>query len=327
MAKVAVLSLGGTIAMGEKAVAGGVKPSLSADDLISAVPGLTEIAEIETYQICNIPSVSLSWNDLFLLNRKIQEFESEGFDGVVITQGTDTIEETSWVLDLICRSRMGIVVTGAMRNPTQPGADGAANLLSSVQVAARAELKDLGAVVVFNDQIHAARFVQKSHTSSLGAFTSSNGGPLGWVSEGRPILPFSFKRTKPLELECGASIPVVPIVKPALGDDGSVIDLVVQSGVHGLVLEAAGGGHVSESVADAAERAVSKVPVVLSSRTRSGCVLSNTYGFVGSEMDLLARGLIGAGNLDSLKARILVLLSLAQGIDEFDLRRIFASGI
>ncbi len=316
MPKVAILSLGGTIAMGAKTgTGGGVAPSLTAADLIAAVPGLENVAEIEAHQVCNIPSVELTLSELVLVRDRILELEARGWDGVVITQGTDTIEETSWILDLICPAHIGIVVTGAMRNPTQPGADGPANLLASVQVAASGSARAAGVVVVFNDQIHAARFVQKTNTSNVGAFTSPNCGPVGWMAEGAPVMPFRLARTEIMDLPDGAVLPKVVIVKPGLGDDGTLIDAALSSGVAGLVLEATGGGHVSGAVADAAERAARQVPVVLSSRTRAGNVLTATYGFVGSEMDLLSRGLIPSGTLDALKARIVVALSLTCGGD------------
>lgn len=310
MPKVAVLSLGGTIAMAARAETGGVTPSLTADDLVSAVPELGRIAEIEAHQVANIPSVELTLETLIRVRDRIMDLEAKGFDGVVIAQGTDTIEETSWLLDLICPARMGIVITGAMRNPTQSGADGPANLLASVQVAAFGPARDAGAVVVFNDQIHAARFVQKSHTSNVGAFTSPSCGPIGWMVEGTPIMPLRLCRTETLELPAGRVTPRVSIIKPGLGEDGGLIDAALATGSDGIVLEATGAGHVSRAVADAAERAAASIPVVLSSRTRGGNVLTNTYGFVGSETDLLARGLIPSGNLDALKARIVLMLSL-----------------
>lgn len=313
MPKVAVLSLGGTIAMGAENSAGGVTPSLTVEDLIAAVPCLEEVADITTFQICNLPSPQLSLAELLLVRAKILELEAQGFDGVVITQGTDTIEETSWILDLICPAQIGVIVTGAMRNPTQAGADGPANLLASVQVAASNAAKKAGTFVVFNDQIHAARFVQKNHTSNVAAFTSPICGPVGWMAEGVAFLPFQLTRTKNIELPSGARTPRVSIVKPGLGEDGALIDAAVSSGVDGIVIEASGGGHVSEAIADAAQRAAKEMPVILSSRTRAGNVLTGTYGFVGSEMDLLSRGLISSGFLDALKARIIVVFSLMRG--------------
>ena len=313
MPKVAMLSLGGTIAMDAENSLGGVTPSLTAEDLISAVPGLDSTAQISAFQICNLPSPQLSLSELILVSDKILELEAQGFDGVVITQGTDTIEETSWILDLICPAQIGVVVTGAMRNPTQAGADGPANLLASVQVSACDYAKTSGTLVVFNDQIHAARFVQKCHTSNVAAFNSPICGPLGWLAEGKPVLPFKLARTKTIELPSDPKSPRVSIIKPGLGEDGALIDSALACGADGIVLEASGGGHVSEAIADAADRAAQEIPVILSSRTRAGSVLTSTYGFVGSEMDLLSRGLIWSGVLDALKARLIVVFSLMRG--------------
>ena len=324
MPKVAVLSTGGTIAMGAKRSAGGVAPSLTAEQLIAAVPELERTARIEAFQICNLPSPHLSLSEMLLLRAKILELEAEGFDGVAITQGTDTIEETSWFLDLVCPARIGLVVTGAMRNPTQPGADGPANLLASVRVAASDAVRNAGALVVLNDQIHAARFVQKMHSSNAGAFASPTCGPFGWVAEGVPVLPFQLARTKHIELPGNPKMPRVSIIKPGLGEDGILIDAALSFGCEGIVLEASGGGHVSADIADAAERAARKVPVILSSRTRAGNVLTGTYGFEGSEMDLLSRGLISSGVLDALKSRISLMLSLMAGDSPETLRKRFA---
>ena len=321
MPKVAVLSTGGTIAMGAKRSAGGVAPSLNAEDLIAAVPDLQKTARIEAFQICNLPSPHLSLSEMLLIRTKILELEAQGFDGVAITQGTDTIEETSWILDLVCPARIGIVITGAMRNPTQPGADGPANLLASVQVAASNAARNAGALVVLNDQIHAARFVQKVHTSNAAAFASPTSGFIGWVAEGTPVLPFQLSRTKHFELPESPKMPRVSIIKPGLGEDGVLIDAALSSGCEGIVLEASGGGHVSATIANAAECAARKVPVILSSRTRAGNVLTKTYGFEGSEMDLLSRGLISSGVLDALKARIVLMLSLMAGDSPETLRK------
>ena len=227
----------------------------------------------------------------------------------------DTIEETSWVLDLICPSSMAIIVTGAMRNPTQPGADGPANLLASVQVACSDVAKGAGTLVVFNDQIHTARFVQKSHTSNVAAFTSPTCGPVGWMAEGRPVLPFQLAPPQSFSLPPNPEPPRVCIIKPGLGEDGAMIDSAVSAGMAGIVLEASGGGHTTPAIADVAEHAVNKIPVVLSSRTRAGHVLTGTYGFVGSEVDLLSRGLISSGSLDATKTRIVMMLSTMCGED------------
>lgn len=324
MPKVAILSLGGTIAMGGKATTGGVTPSLSADDLIASVPELSRVADLETIQICNLPSPQLSFPELSLVVSKIKALEEHGFDGVVITQGTDTIEETSWVLDLCCQTSMAIIVTGAMRNPTQPGADGPANLLAAVQVAASEVAKGAGVLVVFNDQIHSARFVQKTHTSNVAAFASPSCGLLGWISEGIPSIPMHLKPLPRFGSVLEQPIPDVPIFKPGLGESARLMNIALQSGIDGLVLEASGGGHTTPEIANAVGQVANNVPVVLSSRTRAGEVLTETYGFSGSEMDLISRGLIPCGYLDACKARILLMLALMSGQNIEETRTLFA---
>lgn len=133
-----------------------------------------------------------------------------------------------------------MVVTGAMRNPTQPGADGPANLRAAVQVAASDMAREAGVVVVFNDQVHAARYVQKTHTSNVGAFTSPNCGPIGWLGEGAPVMPFHMARTETMDLPEVLRMPFVAIIKPGQGDDGALIDAALMAGASGIVLEATG---------------------------------------------------------------------------------------
>jgi L-asparaginase len=323
MPKVAVLSLGGTIAMGANAASGGVTPSLSADDLIAAVPELSGVADLEAIQICNLPSPQISLHELSLVISQIRRLETLGFDGVVITQGTDTIEETCWVLDLVCRSPMGLVVTGAMRNPTLPGADGPANLLAAVQVAASDAAKVAGTLVVFNDQIHAARFVQKTHTSNVGAFTSPSCGPVGWMAEGNPVLAMQLLPLPQFDVSLDGKVPWVPIIKPGLVEDSRLVRMAGAAGIDGLVFEASGGGHTTPALADALELLARNIPVALSSRTRAGSVLTKTYGFSGSERDLLSRGLIATGYLDACKARIVLLLVLMSGQSVHEMKEMF----
>src|SRR5215831_14836636 len=181
----AVFGLGGTIAM-TQAPDGGVSPALSAADLLGAVPGLSGVeAELRTVDFRRKPGASLSFTDLFELADAISDAFRNGCTGVVVTQGTDTIEEVAYALDLLLPADAPVVVTGAMRNPTMAGADGPANILAAARVAASRSARGLGCLVVLNDQIHAARWVQKTHTASTAAFASPGHGPLGDVFEGR----------------------------------------------------------------------------------------------------------------------------------------------
>jgi L-asparaginase len=314
--RVIVFSLGGTIASTGDAgpAAGGVVPRLGAAELVGAVPQLRDAAELETVAFRQMPSGDLTAADLAELARAITGRFDGGADGVVVTQGTDTIEETSFALDLLVPGPRPVVVTGAMRNPTLAGPDGPANLLAAVQVAASPAAAGLGTVVVLNEEIHAARFVRKTHTSSPATFGSPTVGPVGWVVEGRPRIAL-----RPPVLNGGragaGAVPPVALLTASLGDDGRLVGELERLGYAGLVLEALGGGHVPGPVVPALADLAARLPVVLASRTGGGEVLRETYGFPGSERDLLARGLIPAGFLDGPKARILLGLLLADGTD------------
>lgn len=314
MVRVAMFSLGGTIAMTGDG-SGGVVPALSGAQLLSAVPGLAETGvEVEVHDFRRVPGASLNLSDIAELAEAIAERVAAGVDGVVVTQGTDTIEETAYALDLLHPGDAPVVVTGAMRNPTMAGPDGPANLLAAVLTAASPAARGLGCVVVLADQVHAARHVRKTRSTSTAAFTSPNCGPIGQVAEGqvRVLLAPPPRSVLPVPEQPGkVRVPVLPVT---LGDDGDSLRLL-EGHVDGLVIAGFGAGHVPEATVDALTVHASRVPVVLASRTGSGPVLRRTYGFPGSESDLLDRGLIGAGLLDPYKARLLLILLLAGGAD------------
>jgi len=309
-----MISLGGTIAM-TAGVGGGVTPALTADELLAAVPGLAETGvTVETIDFRRLPGASLGFDDLTAVATLIRDRTGGGVDGVVVVQGTDTIEETAYLLDLYHPGPQPVVVTGAMRNPTMAGADGPANLLAAVQTAACSAARDLGCLVVLADEIHAARRVRKTHSTAGSTFQSPNGGPLGYVVEGQPRLlnGLSFRTTVPPPLD--DLMPRVPLVVVALDDDAVVLGCLGDR-VDGVVIAGFGVGHLPQHLVPAVQELAQRVPVVLASRTGAGSVLANTYGFPGSERDLLSKGLIAAGFLDPYKARILLRTLLAAGAD------------
>lgn len=310
---VTVLALGGTIAMMPGA-SGGVVPQLTGEMLVAAVPVLREIAHIRTQAFRQLPSAHLQFDDLEALAAAIRQAVAGGARGVVVTQGTDTIEETAFALDLLLGLDAAVVVTGAMRNPSLPGADGPANLLAAVQVAVSEVARGIGCVVVMNDEIHAARFVRKTHTSSPAAFTSPLAGAIGWLREGRVRVSLAPPRMGALTAQPAAQPARVALVTIGLGDDGALVRAAVAAGFDGMVVEATGGGHVAPAVADALEEAARQMPVVLASRAGTGEVLSATYGYAGAEIDLQRRGLVRAGWLDGIKARVLLTLLLRRGV-------------
>ncbi|RDI23754.1 asparaginase [Lentzea flaviverrucosa] len=291
--RVAVASLGGTITM---TGSGAVTPTLGADDLVRGL----EVGEIAT--LATIPGASLTSATLLEAFDWADKQVSEGARGVVVIQGTDTLEETAYFFDCLWPHDEPIVVTGAMRHPGLPGADGPANLAAAVSVAAAQNSRGRGALLVLNDEIHAARWVRKAHSSLMNAFQSFP-GPLGLVVEGAaqyfhpahrlPALP------RPLD------VPAVPLIEATVDDDGAILDWL---DVKGTVVAATGAGHVSAGMAEAISRA--RFPVVVATRTGAGTTFRNTYGFVGSESDLIERGVVMAGWLCPRKARVLLRLAL-----------------
>jgi len=327
MPHVVVFSLGGTIAMSGPSSdhSGGVVPELRGEDLIAGVPGLEQLASITAKDFRRVPGASLRVRDLVELAGEISGAFTEGADGVVVTQGTDTIEESAYCLDLLLDERRPVVVTGAMRNPTLPGADGPANLFAATVVAASGV--DLsGVVVVLGDEVHSARAVAKTHSMLPSAFASPGGGPVALVVEGRLVRRYqeiAARRRVRVDLSSESpSRPWVPIVTVGLDEDARSLESVGDADA--VVLEALGAGHVPRWLVEPISKLAGRMPVVMTTRTRRGPVLRETYGFDGSERDLRSRGVAGAGPLDAIKARILLMLMLRSGatreeiLDEFD---------
>jgi len=306
-----VLSLGGTITMVPQAE-GGIAPKLGAAELVAAVPALADVAEIESESPARLPSPSLTPAHLVAVAQRIETAFAAGADGAVVIQGTDTIEESAFLLDVLVGGAKPVVITGAMRGADAPGADGPANLLAAARVAASAEARGLGALAVLNYDIHAARFVQKSHTTLPSAFASPMLGPIGAVAEGRPRFFAHVTRMPPLPAADGPPAPVA-LIRWAMGDDGRMLGALPGLGYAGVVVEGMGAGHVPAEAAEAVGTLAARMPVVLASRSVAGPVFSETYGYAGGEIDLIRRGVIPAGILSGLKARLLLGLALRGG--------------
>lgn len=321
---VAILALGGTIAAAP-AVAG--KPAtmdLNADDLVRALPALATLAEIRAETVRRVGSADLSFADVFAVVERIRALAAEGVDGVVVTQGTDTLEETAFLLDRLVELDLPVVVTGAMRHTGVPGADGPANLLAAVSVAASAEARGTGALVVSNDEIHLARFVRKGHATSTATFQSPFLGPVGWVAERRVRMPLVPRhRGRLFHLSPGTTLPQVALLKFSFDDTPRLIELISPDSFQGAVIETYGAGHTSQRVLDALAGLAARMPTVFASRTGVGEVHQSSCDFPGSELRLLERSLIPAVALDGLKSRLLLALLLAEGADRVAIRAAF----
>lgn len=321
--RVVLMSLGGTITMSRAEPGQGLTPSLRAADLTRAVPGLDDVARVEALTTLQVPSASLGVEDLRKVAREAHHHLAAGADGVVVVQGTDTLEETAFTLDLLLHHQRPVVVTGAMRGASAPGADGPANLLAATRVAAADATAGMGCLVVMNDEIHAARFVTKAHSTSTAAFRSPGHGPLGHVAEGAVLVHSRPARTPHLELTYADVDAPVALIRMGLGDDGRLLEALPGLGFRGVVIEGMGAGHVPADVAPVVGELARVMPVVLAARVGSGPTLRSTYGFEGSEIDLLGRGAIPAHGLNGVKARMLLMLLLRSRHDT-QIHRVFA---
>jgi L-asparaginase len=322
---VAVFALGGTIAF----TAGDGEParlSLNAADLVAGVPGLAADLTARPVTFRSVPSADLAFTDLADLAAEVDAAIAAGAAGAVITQGTDTLEEAAYLLDCLVTTTAPVVVTGAMRNAGQPGADGPANLAAALRVAASPLAADLGVLVVLNDEIHAARFVQKTHSTLPSAFRSPAAGPLGSVTEGRVAIPLVPRHRAPaVALPAGRAFPPVTLIRLSLGDGPELLDWLAPPAAAGAVVEVFGAGHAAQRNAAALKRLAARMPVVFASRAGAGELFTSTAAYPGSEKDLIDGGLIPAGALDGLKARVLLTLLLAAGADRGRISRAFAA--
>lgn len=311
MAKITMIATGGTIAS-LRGPDGAATPTLTADALVAAVPQLAAVADMKTIQFRQVASSDLGLADIIALALEIERAVTGGADGIVVAQGTDTLEETSFALDLLWAGDAPVVVTGAMRNPAMPGADGPANLAAAAQVAASPHARGLGVLVVFNDEIHLPLHVRKTHATSTATFRSPLTGPIGWVVEGRTRIVLRPPARHHVRMPAvPTTTPPVALLKLGLGDEGLLLPAIASLGYRGAVVEAFGGGHVPGALVPLLAELASRMPVVLASRTGAGEGLRATYGFAGSETVLLDCGLLPAGILDGPKARLLLMLLLS----------------
>jgi L-asparaginase len=318
--EVVLYTLGGTISMAGRAGEGagaGVVARLGGADLAADVPGLAETGVVlKVEDVERVPSADLTFAQVLDLVARASAAVRAGARGVVVTQGTDTLEESAFLADLVWPHAEPLVLTGAMRNPTLAGPDGPANLLAAVTAAADPGVRGLGAVVAFNDELHAARWVRKQHATSTATFVSPDAGPVGRLEEERVrILSVPPRRTAlPIPAPEELAAARVALHTAVLDEQGDELDGIAER-YCGLVVAGLGVGHVTGRLVPALSGLAELMPVVLTSRAGAGPVLRHTYGAPGSEIDLQNRGLINGGLLHPYKARILLRLLLASGAD------------
>jgi L-asparaginase len=315
--RILVLATGGTIAgIADPRAAGAYKAgAISAEQLLASVPALEKIATLKAEQVSSIGSQDMNDNVWFTLARRIQKaFDSKEVDGVVITHGTDTLEETAFFLDNVVKADGPVVLVGSMRPSSGLSADGPGNLYEAVQVAASSQSQKRGVMAVLNDKIEGARGVSKSNTTSVETFTSPNSGPIGYVDSSggiRYLHPAADGRRSKYNLPDAPPLPRVDIVYSHANMDAMPIENAIANKAKGIVLAGVGDGNTSKAALDALEKAAKDgVLVVRSTRVWSGFVTRNV------EVDDDKSGFIVSEDLNPQKARILAQLLIASGVND-----------
>ncbi len=324
--KIKILATGGTIAGAQTSASdpGYKSGAFSVEDLIRAVPKLKDLAELSGEQVANIGSQSMTHEVWLKLAQRVQEVLKGDSDAVVITHGTDTLEETAYFLSLVVKSDKPVVLVGSMRPATAIGADGPANLYNAVALAALPEAAARGPLIVLNDEIHYAREAQKMNSTQLDTFKSPNRGRAGVITTGQARFFYSnpARHTTRSEFSVeGVSakeLPRVEIVSSHANAGREVIDFLVGRGVKGLVLAGVGDGNATDEVIAALRDAAKKgIAVVRATRTGSGIVARN----VEVKDDEL--GFIASQELSPQKARVLLMLGLMKTSDPRKLQEYF----
>ncbi|WP_041607702.1 asparaginase [Halobacteroides halobius] len=308
MKKIKMITTGGTIAMGEDEVTHQIVPKLSGLDLLNKVPTLESMAQLELTQFSNVDSSQLTLQDILSLAQLIKSsLKDDEVSGVLITHGTDTLEETAYLLDLIIDTPKPIVLTGALRTFDQPSSDGESNLIHSLQAILEPASSNRGVLVVMNNQIHAARFLNKTHTNRLEAFSSLNCGPMGKIDYSGVHYFYELKPQTTIKIE-SLTTPI-EIIKLGLGSSDNLIKTILDSKCQGLVIETFGLGTVPKNVMDPLKE--TKIPVMITSRCLEGQVY-DLYGAFAGDREITKMNLIYGKNLTSVKARLLLTLLLGK---------------
>lgn len=313
MKKILVLHTGGTISM--QADQNGAVESSPINPMTQVTSPLENI-EVVSVDFLNLPSPHIQIDHMMMIYKKIRE-EASHFDGFVITHGTDTLEETAYFLDTMSIPQMPIVMTGAMRSSNELGSDGIYNYRTALRVAADEKSADKGVLAVMNDEIHAAKYVTKTHTTNVSTFQTPTHGPLGLVTK-REILFFKAA-DKRVRFDLQAINGVVPIIKSYADMDTILLDALVEAPISGLVIEALGAGNLPPASISAIKKLINKqLPIVLVSRCFNG-IAEPVYAYDGGGIQLEELGVLFVKELNSQKARIKLLIAVNAGLNGQDL--------
>ncbi|UXV54594.1 asparaginase [Staphylococcus aureus] len=315
-----VIHTGGTISMSQdqsnKVVTNDINPISMHQDVIN------QYAQIDELNPFNVPSPHMTIQHVKQLKDIILEaVTNKYYDGFVITHGTDTLEETAFLLDLILGIEQPVVITGAMRSSNEIGSDGLYNYISAIRVASDEKARHKGVMVVFNDEIHTARNVTKTHTSNTNTFQSPNHGPLGVLTKDR--VQFHHMPYRQQALENVNDKLNVPLVKAYMGMPGDIFSFYSREGIDGMVIEALGQGNIPPSALEGIQQLVSlNIPIVLVSRSFNG-IVSPTYSYDGGGYQLAQQGFIFSNGLNGPKARLKLLVALSNNLDKAEIKSYF----
>jgi L-asparaginase len=319
--KIAIIFTGGTISMSVDPRIGAAIPSLSNDEIMSLVTNIDKYAIIESIDFSHLPGPHIDPQKMMELQRLvISTVKREDISGIIITHGTDTLEETAYLLDLTLNCSKPVIITGAMRNSSELGYDGPSNLAASVCTAISLDAHNKGVLVVMNNVVNAASEVTKTNTLSLDTFKSLEFGALGIVDNDKVIFHRDVINRQHIPAKDVETS--VDIIKCASGMDSKLLKYSVDSGAKGIIIEALGRGNIPPTMLSGVEYAINKkVAVVMVSRCPTGRVL-DTYGYEGAGKQLRKMGVILGGNLPGQKARIKLMLTLSLTRDLKEIRKI-----
>lgn len=324
--KVAIVFTGGTISMTVDEKIGAAIPSLSGEQIMSMVTNIDKLANIEVINFAEIPGPHMTPEKMMELKHVVKGLlDREDLCGVIVTHGTDSLEETAYFLDLTVNTDKVLVITGAMKSSDELGYDGASNLAAAVCTAISDKAKGKGGLLVMNNEVNLASEATKTNTMTLDTFKSLSYGPLGIIDGNELILSRNIVYRQNIETDKVESN--VDLIKACAGMDDRLIKLCVDSGSKGLVIEAMGRGNIPPRMYEGVKYAREKgIPVVIVSRCHTGRVF-DSYGYLGSGRDLRNIGCIFGGDLPGQKARIKLMLSLGKTNDLKEIKDYFEEGI